>query len=156
VKKKSRRNDEVTSDWSWNCHISFWKLWSFLWDAPVSKERLSKLVPNFTKKFPWGLESTPRWHTDFHDFQTLFAFPVIKIPTRPTLVAAPRSRNVWKFFPFLGQWMKTRKAIHKWFFRPSLPTPTCSCGWDLIYMHKIHSKIKKWFKYSKRSLKCVR
>jgi hypothetical protein len=25
-------------------------------------------------------------------------------------VAAPHGRNVWKFFPFLGQWMKTRKA----------------------------------------------
>jgi hypothetical protein len=52
--------------------------------------------------------------------------------------------------------MKTCKATHKWFFRPCLPTATCSCGWDLIYMHKMHGKCKKWLKYSKRDPKCAR
>jgi len=61
-----------------------------MWDAPVWKERSPKLVPNFTKKFPWGHESTPRAHIDFDDVQTPYEFSVIKIPTRPTLVAAPR------------------------------------------------------------------
>jgi hypothetical protein len=113
-----------------------------LWDAPDSKERSSKLVPNFTKKIPWGFESTPRWHTDFCDFRTPSTFPVIKIPTRPTPVAASRIRNVWKIFQLLGQWMKTCKATHTWFCRPYLPMPTCSCGWDLIYTHKMHGKCK--------------
>ena len=142
MENNSRRNDEVTSNWSSNYHVSFWKLWSFLWDVPISKERSSKLVPNFTKVFPRGLESTPWWHTDFRDFQTPSAFPVIKMPTRPTPVATSRIWNVWKIFQFLGQWVKTCKATHKWFCRPYLPTPTCSCGWDLIYMHKMHGKWK--------------
>ena len=65
--------------------------------------------------FPWGRESTPQAHIDFDDVWTPSEFPVIKIPTRPTPMAAPRSRNVWNFSPLLGQWVKTRKATHKWF-----------------------------------------
>ena len=92
-----RPNDEVTSHWSLNWHISFWKPWSFMWDAPVWKERSSKLVPNFTNFSPQGRESTPRAHIDFDDVRTPSEFSVIKIPTRPTPVAAPRGRNVWNF-----------------------------------------------------------
>jgi hypothetical protein len=47
-----RPNDEVTGHWSLNWHVSFWKPWSFIWDAPVWKERSSKLVPSFTNFFP--------------------------------------------------------------------------------------------------------
>ena len=63
-------------------------------DAPVWKERSSKLVPNFTYFFPWGHESTPQAHINFDDVRTPSEFSVIKIPTRPTPVAAPRDRNV--------------------------------------------------------------
>ena len=63
-------------------------------DAPVSKEQSSKLEPNFTNIFPQGRESTPRAHANFDDVRTPSAFPIIKIPTRPTPVAAPRGRNV--------------------------------------------------------------
>lgn len=59
-----------------------------------SKEQLSNLVPNFTKKIPRGRESMPQSHIDFHDFWTPFEFPVIKIGTRSTTVATPHSRNV--------------------------------------------------------------
>jgi hypothetical protein len=109
-----RPNDEVTGHWSFNWHVSFWKPWSFMWDSSVWKEQSSKPVPNFTKKFPRGRESTPRAHNDFDEVWTPSEFPVIKIPTRPTPVAAPRGRNVWNFSPFLRQWMKTRKATQKW------------------------------------------
>ena len=98
-----RPNDEVTGHSSLNWHISFWKPWSFMWDAPVWKERSSKLVPNFTNFFPRGRESTPQAHIDFDDVRTPSEFPVIKVPTRPTPVAAPRSRNVWNFSPLLEQ-----------------------------------------------------
>jgi hypothetical protein len=141
VKKISRRNDEVTDDWSPKCRISFWKLWSFLWDAPVWKVRASKLVPNFTKNSPWDCESTPQWHSYFRYFQTLYAFPVIRIPTRLTPLAAPCDRIVWIFFPFLEQWMKTPKATHKW---SCYLAPTCCCDYS------------KRLKYSKRYLKCTR
>ena len=40
--------------------------------------------------FPRGRESTPEAHIDFDDVQTQSEFPVIKIPTRTTPVAAPR------------------------------------------------------------------
>ena len=56
-------------------------------------------------------------HSDtmiFVIFWTLYAFSEIKIPTRPTPLAAPRGRTIWSLFPFLAQWMKTRKATHKW------------------------------------------
>ena len=65
-----------------------------MWDAPVWKERSSKLVPNFTNFFPRGRESMPQAHINFDDARTPSEFPVIKIPTRPTTVAAPRGRNV--------------------------------------------------------------
>ena len=98
-----RPNNEVTKHWSLNWYVSFWKPWSFMWDAPVWKERSSKLVPNFTNFFPQGYESTPQAHIDFDDVRTPSEFSVIKIPTRPTPVAAPRGQNVWNFSLLLEQ-----------------------------------------------------
>ena len=44
--------------------------------------------------FPRGRDSTPQAHIDFDDVRTPSEFPIVKIQTRPTLVAAPRGRNV--------------------------------------------------------------
>ena len=74
-----------------------------------------KTCAKLYQKIPRGRESTPQAHIDFDDVRTPSEFSVIKIPTRPTPVAARRGRNVWNFSPFVRVWMRTRKATHKWF-----------------------------------------
>ena len=63
----------------------------------------------FTKKIPCDPENTARWHTDFHYFRTLYAFPVIRIPTRHTPLAAPCGRTVWIFSRFSNNEWKLPK-----------------------------------------------
>ena len=102
--------------WYGRCeHQNLWQSLPKFFHAIVrARDSDPKLVPNFTNFFPWDPESMPLWHTDFCYFWTLYAFPVIKIPTRPTSLAAPCGWTVWIFFPFLELWMKTPKATQKW------------------------------------------
>jgi hypothetical protein len=65
-------------------------------------------------------ESTPRAQTDFDDVRTASEFPVIRIPTRPTPVAAPRGRNVWNFSPLLGQTDENSQSDAQMICTPSL------------------------------------
>ena len=63
-------------------------------------------------------------------FRTLYAFPEIKIPTRPTPLAAPCGRTVWSFFPV----SRTMNENSQSDTQMILLTRTCSC--DYIYTYK--------------------
>ena len=67
--------------------------------------------------------------TIFVIFRTLYAFPEIKIPTRPTPLVAPCGRTILKFFP-VSHTMNEKSQSDT---QMILLTRTCSC--DYIYIH---------------------
>ena len=95
-----RPNDEVTSHRSLNWHVSFWKTMILHVRCSGLEGAVIKTCAKLYQFFSTGREST---HIDFDDVRTPSEFPVIKIPTRPTPVAAPHDRNVWNFSQLLEQ-----------------------------------------------------
>ena len=141
---------KILEEKRWSHHLLEFKLSRLLLETMILLVRcygfqgaIIATCAKLYQKIPRGLESMPWWHTNFHDFWNPSAFPVIKIPTNPMPVAASDIRHVYKFYPFLGHWMKTCRASSTWFFRPSLRKPTCRFRWNLIYMHLMPGKCNK-------------
>ena len=82
------------------------------WYGRCEHQNLCQTLPNFFHAIVRARHSDTMI---FVIFRTLYAFPEIKIPTRPMPLAPPCGQTVWSFFPFLAQCMKTRKATPKWY-----------------------------------------